>query len=179
VKKLYKIIPLLLFTLSGLIIYPQEICDNAIDDDNDGFIDLNDDECICDELIPINNLIESYIPNPSFEDYTCLPNNLSQLDCAVDWIQASDGSTDYYHNISFPSMSISLPNYLPLPEPPPNSPADGDAFVGFIVNYNGNSASNEYLGTCLNTPFVSNESYTISLELGFGNDQISNYTQTQ
>jgi len=29
----------------------QEICDNAIDDDNDGLIDLNDDACECDNTI--------------------------------------------------------------------------------------------------------------------------------
>ncbi len=39
----------------------EEICDNAIDDDNDGLIDLNDSDCAC-EMVSL----ESIIPNPSF-----------------------------------------------------------------------------------------------------------------
>ena len=40
----------------------EEICDNAIDDDNDGLIDLNDSDCACILVEPV-----SLIPNPSFE----------------------------------------------------------------------------------------------------------------
>ena len=32
--------------------YAQEICDNGIDDDNDGMIDINDDDCQCSGSIP-------------------------------------------------------------------------------------------------------------------------------
>ena len=39
-----------------------EICDNALDDDNDGLIDLNDDDCQCEPLEQ-----PSFILNPSFE----------------------------------------------------------------------------------------------------------------
>lgn len=60
---------------------PDEICNNAVDDDNDGLIDLNDPDCVCEVLEPI-----SLIPNPSFEDMNCCPNDRSQLNCAAVWI---------------------------------------------------------------------------------------------
>ena len=50
--------------LSAFTCFSQEICDNAIDDDGDGLIDLNDEECLCNgELVP------SIIPNASFESF--------------------------------------------------------------------------------------------------------------
>jgi len=45
-----------------------EICDNAFDDDGDGMIDLNDEDCFCQFQMP-----ESLIPNPSFEELDCCP----------------------------------------------------------------------------------------------------------
>ena len=57
--------------------YSQEICNNAIDDDLDGLIDYNDNDCICNDSI-IANLPESLIPNPSFEEYSCLPDWLAR-----------------------------------------------------------------------------------------------------
>ncbi len=37
----------------------QEICDNSIDDDNDGLIDLNDNECQCQDTIPLTSVTGS------------------------------------------------------------------------------------------------------------------------
>lgn len=54
--------------LSIQISFGQEICDNAIDDDGDSFIDLNDDECACEGFM---GEITSLIPNPSFEEMDC------------------------------------------------------------------------------------------------------------
>ncbi len=56
----------------------QEICDNAIDDDADSLVDLNDPDCKCESLLP-----SSLIPNPSFEEMTCCPIENERLDCAV------------------------------------------------------------------------------------------------
>ena len=46
----------------------QEICNNGIDDDNDGLIDLLDPDCSC---IVKRNII----PNPSFEDTISCPTS--------------------------------------------------------------------------------------------------------
>ena len=95
----------------------EEICDNALDDDQDGLIDLNDPDCDCPVVEPV-----SLIPNPSFEDKTCCPNDRSQLNCAETWIQASEPTTDYLHTCGWMGWD-GLPVPMPLP--------DGQAVVGF------------------------------------------------
>ena len=42
-----KVFYILFLLLSNSIIFSQEICDNGIDDDGDGQIDLNDSDCYC------------------------------------------------------------------------------------------------------------------------------------
>jgi len=44
---------ILLITVTGSMLYAQEICDNGLDDDNDGMIDINDTECQCLSSIPL------------------------------------------------------------------------------------------------------------------------------
>ncbi|KAA3631883.1 MAG: hypothetical protein DWQ02_15640, partial [Bacteroidetes bacterium] len=83
---------LFLLLLTHQWLHGQEICDNAIDDDGDGLVDLNDDDCLCDALWP-----SSLIPNPSFEERSCCPTENAQLYCANNWIQASSPTTDYVH----------------------------------------------------------------------------------
>ena len=50
----------LLWTLGMIImsvsLSAQEICDNGIDDDGDSLIDINDDECICTNLMPLTDI---------------------------------------------------------------------------------------------------------------------------
>ncbi|MXN92495.1 hypothetical protein GR160_14795 [Flavobacterium sp. Sd200] len=43
--------------------FAQEICDNGIDDDGDGLIDLNDSDCRCGNQTPV----PSIIPNASLK----------------------------------------------------------------------------------------------------------------
>ena len=135
-----------------------EICDNAIDDDGDGAIDLNDPDCECALVEPI-----SLIPNPSFEETNCCPFNRSQLDCAKDWIQASDATTDYIHTCGWMGWE-DLPVPLPLP--------DGEACVGyrngrFERAYNPNWK--EYAGACLLAPLRAGKSYRFRFHIGFTN----------
>ena len=72
---------LFILTCVSYQIEAQEICNNAIDDDGDGFIDFNDEDCVCNALLP-----SSLIPNPSFEDMTCCPTQNEQLECALSLI---------------------------------------------------------------------------------------------
>ena len=48
-----------LFTLCVTAISAQEICNNGIDDDGDSLVDINDDECICNNLLPLTNVFGS------------------------------------------------------------------------------------------------------------------------
>ena len=140
------------------ILISQEICDNAIDDDNDGLIDFQDDECEC-EFIEIRSLI----PNPSFEEMSCCPDQHYRLDCTSAWIQAYGVTPDYIHTCGWSGPDDIKPA-TPFP--------DGDGVIGFL---NGRVPQNlpieydwkEYAGTCLLAPMRAGVSYTIEYSLGF------------
>ena len=142
---------------------PVEICDNGVDDDNDGLIDLNDRDCDCPIIEPV-----SLIPNPSFEDKTCCPFNRGQMNCAVDWIQASEATTDYIHTCGWRGW-----DGLPVPMPIP----DGNGCVGFRDGRFGNNGSNpnwkEYTGACLTSPLRAGVEYKFEFYIGFTHPQNS------
>ncbi len=144
-----KILLSILFITTANFLFSQEICNNGIDDDGDGLIDLNDTEdCFCDSII--TNEIPSLIPNPSFESYSCCPETFSSLDCANTWIQASQATSDYFNTCGFTGIA-------PLPFP------DGNAAAGLICTDN----YSEYIGACLNSTMQAGESYQIQFDLAF------------
>ncbi|HKK76100.1 MAG TPA: gliding motility-associated C-terminal domain-containing protein [Saprospiraceae bacterium] len=134
-----------------------EICDNGLDDDNNGWIDLNDPACDCAPPEPV-----SQIPNPSFEETVCCPTNRGQLNCAVTWIQASEATTDYYNRCGYFTREE-----FPVPEPIP----DGDAYIGFrngrFTGDNPNPNWKEYTGACLLSPLLAGNEYTFQFHIGF------------
>lgn len=138
----------------------MEICDNAIDDDEDGLIDLNDPDCACSISTP-----KSLIPNPSFEERLCCPRGRSQLDCATGWIQASTPTTDFIHTCDWLGWEEFPP---PLPYP------DGNGIMGFRdgrvqSGENGVGEKNwkEYAGACLLSPLIANITYRFEFYVGF------------
>lgn len=140
------------FTLLMIALIPvsaQEICDNAIDDDADGLIDLNDTtDCFCNGVVGSGNGVESIIPNPSFEVWDdCCPSSYSQLYCAETWEQATDATSDFYHQCGF------VPPVVPLPMP------DGEGIVAALFTF----GWLEYIGGNLLTPMLANEEYTLSM----------------
>ncbi len=144
--KLFIVLALL---LTSVFAYSQEICDNGIDDDGDGLIDLNDTtDCNCAILNP--QFVPSLIPNPSFEEHSCCPSSGSMLNCADTWIQAGSASTDYYHTCDY---IVSTP--IPIP--------DGEAAVGmyFCDDWS------EYVGACLISPLFAGTDYIIEFNLAF------------
>lgn len=139
---------------------PPEICNNGLDDDQDGKIDLNDDDCYCEPLEQA-----SLTPNPSFEIQDCCPDHHSQIDCASGWVQASEGTPDYYHSCDY-TGSHDLP--LPLP--------DGEGYVGIIDgSFTGNyiPALKEYIGACLPAPLEKDTQYRLEFYTGFLNKKNS------
>lgn len=112
----------------------QENCNNGIDDDGDGLIDLNDPECIC-SFIPV----VSIIPNPSFENYSECPDDSAELDFATPWIQATNATTDFFNcGFVYPSMTDIGLDVFP----------DGTGAVGaaYLLGWK------EYIGTPLLSP---------------------------
>lgn len=165
VKALLVIMPLFLVFWApevnrGTHLAPNtEICDNAVDDDGDGRIDLNDPDCDCPPPEPV-----SLIPNPSFEEQECCPGNSSQMYCTTDWIQASIPTTDYINTCGW----LGWPEFIvPLPLP------DGDGCVGFRNGRPGLNSNDpqpnwkEYAGACLTAPMKIGEVYRIEFYVGF------------
>jgi len=139
---MFKIVCLYLLLLTPFLTIGQEICNNGIDDDLDGLIDLNDSECDC-----------QIIPNPSFELMNCCPANPQEITCSSSWVNASQGTADYYNSCGyvFPGSAQTLPS-------------GGDGYVGFGTN----PLHKEYIGVCLSSPFIAGQQYTISLYLARG-----------
>ena len=139
-----------------------EICDNGIDDDLDGLIDLNDTvDCKCNGISEIIYTPSSIIPNPSFEDTLCCPQGVAQLTCAANWIQASSATSDYFHMCGFSEDQQRGRPPMPLPS--------GEAFVGFLdIQGIFGRLYKEYVGACLNKPMSAGTEYTLQFYLGFG-----------
>lgn len=136
--------------------YAQEICDNGIDDDGDGFVDLNDDECDCEGF---GGVIESLIPNPSFEDMDCCPTFHSQLDCATTWLQASGATSDYYNTCGYTAIMGEGVTGADLTDLP-----DGEGWVGYWTN----PGYLEYIGACLDGPLLGGVEYTLHFYTAWG-----------
>lgn len=163
---------LLLLMLLPFALAAQEICNNGIDDNGDGLIDLNDPLCPCSTAV-IGDSVASYIRNHSFEERGCCPfgfvsiSSPPWLDCATGWHQATSATSDYFNECGYSPIGFNLP------------PPDGDGAVGFYAQ----SANDyfEYVGTCLTYPLPSNPllagtTYTISLWISTA---ITNGTHTQ
>jgi len=147
-----------LLLISSIGLTAQEICNNAIDDDNDGFIDLNDSECICTGLIDIE--APSLFENASFEDNSCLPTSFSQMECVEQWIQAGAGTSDYIYNFS------NTEKYNPS-----LSPLDGNAYVG-VIDGSSQGIYKEYIGYCLNEALTPGP-YVIKLNVGLAGEELA------
>lgn len=128
----------------------QEICNNGIDDDANGLIDLNDPQCTCNESLLGNPV--SLIPNPSFEDTTSCPVGLGSLISATSWQAGTWASTDYFNCNFFPSGIVNA-GLTPFP--------DGTGAVGMLML----SDYREYAGCCLITPLAFGNSYLLKMDV--------------
>lgn len=147
-KYIYTFIILLVTTVS----HSQEVCNNGIDDDADGLIDLNDSECTCTQT---PTTPPSLIPNASFEDMNYCPNSFSEMDAAVGWVQASYATSDYYNTCGYIMPGIVDAGAQPFP--------DGNGVVGFIVAQD----YKEYIGSCLTGTLVAGTQYTLTMKIFF------------
>jgi len=164
------------FLLAGLfptLLLAQEVCNNGIDDDADGLIDLNDTvDCPCSTILAQDDL-DSYIRNHSFEEQMCCPYGFVAppftppwLSCADGWQQATQATSDYFHECGYSPVGFNLP------------PPDGEGAVGFYAG----PGYFEYVGTCLTypepaNPLLAGVTYTLSLWISAA-VSVGNHTQT-
>lgn len=140
-----------------------EDCNNGLDDDGDGLIDLHDPDCICKGIKDTFFVPSSLIRNPSFEQFNCCPTGLAQMNCATNWIQASPATSDYFNTCGFRQdlMRGSPPQPLPA----------GNGYVGFLdlrTHPTRNATYKEYIGSCLSNTMLAGREYTLSFWIGFG-----------
>lgn len=144
----HSLILFIFFVAHSFSSFSQEICNNNIDDDGDRLIDLYDiEDCPCSREADTFKI--SLIPNPSFENLDSIPTYFSQLNYAQQWNQATWATSDLLCTDGF------FLNEIPLPIP------DGNNCVGTILNYD----YLEYLGTCLNGPMLSGQSYSLKFNI--------------
>ncbi len=137
----------------------QEICNNGVDDDGNGLVDLNDPACSCSALLNPGS-VSSYLPNHAFEQFdpnaNCCPVSfglgLGFYDpfwCLNGWNQTTFGSSDFMHPCGY------YPAILP-PSP------DGGGYIGFISTPD----YQEYVGRCLPvTTLQAGVEYTLSFRV--------------
>ncbi|HMN07110.1 MAG TPA: PKD domain-containing protein [Flavobacteriales bacterium] len=144
---------LLLALLLGPLASGQEICDNGIDDDGNGLVDLNDTlACPCTVVPPASNLLA----NGSFEDHDCCPEGPHQyLQCATGWLNYMVSSTAEYFNCDF------VPPNVPQPFP------DGNAVAGFgaFTDWDANDSHYEFIMTCLTAPMQEGETHELRFNI--------------
>ncbi len=141
----------------------QEKCNNAIDDDNDGLIDLKDPECSCKDSLPVLN----YFRNASFEDYiTCPTETLNNgLDLQVPyWFTEPLSATVPYYNLDCPYKYYQgYTDTFPPPYPIP----DGKGYI-LLSNYGDIESGNKYYAaTCLQNVLQANKKYSFECYIGF------------
>lgn len=146
----------------SLLSHAQEICNNGIDDDANGLIDLNDTaQCSCLGS-SLNNL--NLIPNPSFELMNCCPWSFTGFgdtnQCATSWFNGTLTSSDYMNTCGW------FPGVIPTPIP------TGQGIMGTyaIADWS------EYIGSCLNAPLEAGKTYDFSFKVagnGTGSGTIS------
>ena len=153
-KYLKSISLLCAFIITQQKINAQEICNNGIDDDDNGLIDLFDPGCQCGFKVTGNLLL-----NGSFEQYDHCPTTYLYNDdymIADSWrfgAFTNYAEAYYYHNIqcAYDSQEVSLKMAPALPLP------DGNGFIS-IQNISSVNATKEkditktYVTQCLQQP---------------------------
>lgn len=156
-KKMKKTASILLLVLMSFSTLANEICNNGIDDDGDGMIDLNDSDCDCTSA----SNVQSLIPNHDFENYSDCPNSFSELYKCNNWIQASDATSDYFNTCGMDHLLTFIDN-------PQNGSPSANGFVGFHNAYFNSGNYKEYIGACLSSPMEAGKTYKIKMLVGFG-----------
>jgi gliding motility-associated-like protein len=137
--------PFLIVLCCSTATMAQEVCDNGIDDDGNGLIDLNDSACVC-QLTDLPHL-----RNPGFEQFTALPTAISQMNRALNWHQATYGTSDYFNSLPGGFSPPGLPNPIP----------SGTGMAGFTATQGGS----ENIGACLQYPLIPGFTYTLTFSL--------------
>ncbi len=168
--KLRLLLPLLFFSTA---LFSQEICDNGIDDDGDGQIDLLDTDCQCS--LGLNAQSYNAIPNPDFNNSSCCPDSAwwtnspnSGLNCLDGWSSATNVWNNWwgaqYLNSCDTCALYNWWNNNVIPEECSTSVSNGFLGMTFWTN-NSNWVNYNYASSCLNVPFTPGNTYTLQFDV--------------
>ena len=145
-----RIFYVLLFLFTSVVCFSQEICDNGIDDDGDGLIDLNDNDCSCP-----NNTNSNIISNYNFEQINFCPNDFAQFNAVSNWFLPSSATSDYINSCGFVPISAIDAEIYPLPA------SNGNGVAGILVSQN----YKEFIAICTNIPLIAGITYQMNLDI--------------
>lgn len=136
-------------------VFMPELCNNGLDDDQDGLIDIFDEDCDCKDSIPPN-----LVPNGDFSQTTGCCANLQESNCLEHWI-VTGPSPDYVSD-NCPNTDL-RPDVRVLSNQFNTSFNDGYIF-GIVGSVN-NRINTESMGVCLTEPLRDGTPYTLSLDV--------------
>ncbi|NQY66463.1 MAG: T9SS type A sorting domain-containing protein [Flavobacteriales bacterium] len=148
----------------------NEICDNGIDDDSDGLIDLNDKvDCGCSAS---SSEVLSVLPNSFFEDGAC-PDEYDLLSNLDRWRNQSiygemEARADYINTCDWLPSQISNTGLFPFPNDPNGNTSNGIVAAIWYENWR------EGFGVCLDNKLHEDEFYKFEFDIGCST---SNYDQ--
>ena len=145
---------LLILLLTPFLSISQEICDNGVDDDNDGQIDLNDSDCLCLDIL--DDIL--YLPNGDFQSSpSCCPeNNFSKDDCLDNWIPVN-GSPEHIDPDCYPDLSEEETIGIPIES----------EIIGLKYNDFSSFVFKETFGTCTNVQLDAGIKYRLAFDIRF------------
>lgn len=166
-----KSILLLLLLCSSTIVYAQEKCDNGKDDDGDGLIDLQDNDCSCKDSLPNLN----YLQNGSFEEYkTCPTDPVDGLGLGniAFWFKEPASAEVPYMNqdctqksyVVFGGDTLAPP--FPLP--------DGKGYILLSDHGDIQKGNKNYAAACLTNTLKAGRKYVFECVIGFSPADIGN-----
>jgi PKD repeat protein len=140
----------------------QEICNNGIDDDGDGLIDLFDEDCNC-------IVKQDIIPNPSFEDTTACPPSFSQYNYPLvqNWQVAS--TLFSYYNFACDPNSYNNTGIIQT-VPAGVGMIILHVFNGFAFNNGQNYQGSMAASTCLTDTLFANSTYRLKIKGSFSSN---------
>ena len=138
------------FILFASFTFGQENCNNGIDDDGDGKIDLNDSDCICSNSTPI-----SIVNNYNFEQMNFCPNDFGKFNAVSNWYLPSSATTDYINSCDFVPASAIEAGVYPL------SNSNGNGVAGILVSQD----YKEFIGICTNTTLLAGTKYQLNFDI--------------
>ncbi|AWK07214.1 hypothetical protein HYN56_24485 [Flavobacterium crocinum] len=137
---------LFIFLFFSIFCYSQENCNNGVDDDGDGKIDLNDEDCIC-------NNTTSILQNHSFEEKTNCPQGFDDIPTTTYWTKGTIPSPDYLNKDCYLLNTIYNKNLQNFP--------DGKGIFRAVYKNN----KKEYIATKLSSPLSTGIKYQLTLNI--------------